>query len=99
MSHPTSSSLFFFEQGTPVLIRDKDGEKKGREERIGRKTFGIGSLFCSFPSVAFPAQHLAVLDDGAAAVAPRGDVVALHELQVELLAAEGTDVVLLFPNG
>ena len=52
-----------------------------------------------FSSVTFPAQHLAVLDDGAAAVAPGGDVVALHELDVELLAPDGTNVVLLLPHG
>ena len=55
-------------------------------------------LFTSFSPVTLTAQHLAVLDDRAASVAPGGDVVALHELEVELLAADGADVVLLLPH-
>ncbi len=35
-------------------------------------------LFSAFPAVAVAAQHLAVLGDGATAVAPRRDVVGLH---------------------
>ena len=57
----------------------------------------IQSLFRSFSPITLPTQHLAVLDDGATAIAPRGNMVALHELEVECLAAERTDVVLTFP--
>ena len=54
-------------------------------------------LLCSLSSIAFPAQHLAVLDDGSTTFTPRGDMVTFHEFEVELLAAEGADVVLPLP--
>ena len=56
------------------------------------------SLLASFSPVAIAAEHLAVLYDSPPTVAPRGDVVALHELHVKLLATEGADVVLSFPD-
>jgi len=42
---------------------------------------------------------LAVFDDGAAVVVPWRDVVALHELQVELLATDFAAMPLLLPHG
>ena len=45
-------------------------------------------------AVAVAAEHLAVGGDGAAAIAPRGDVVGFHFVQLEVRAAEGTDTVL-----
>lgn len=50
-----------------------------------------------FATVAFPAKHLAILRNGSAPFAPRSDVVALHKLEVKLLAANRTDVTLPLP--
>ncbi len=60
---------------------------------------GVVKLLRSLPSIALAAKHLAVLNDCSAVVAPRCDVVALHELEVELLAADGAAVPLLLPYG
>ena len=51
-------------------------------------------LLRAFAAVAVAAEHLAVVGDGAAAVAPRRDVVGLHLRKLEMRAAEGTDTVL-----
>ena len=62
----------------------------------------LNYFFYSFrplPPVTLPAEHLAVLYDRASTITPGGDVVALHELQVKLLATMGADVVLLLPDG
>ena len=54
-------------------------------------------LFCSFSPVTLSAKHLAVFDDCAATLAPGGDVVALHEFVIELIAAQFATMPLLFP--
>ena len=46
-------------------------------------------------AVALSAQHLAVINYCATAFAPRGDVVALHKLDVKLLAAQLAAMLLL----
>ena len=51
--------------------------------------------FSALVAVAVAAKHLAVLLDGAAAVAPGRDVVALHQLKVQLAAAQFATVPLL----
>ena len=63
-----------------------------------RETFTPSSLR-SFSSVAFSAEHLAVVLCGTPAVAPRRDVVALHEIEIKLFLAERADVFLSFPHG
>lgn len=57
------------------------------------------TLLRPLPPIALAAEHLAVLGDGAAALAPRRDVVALHKPQDELLAAYLAAVSLLLPHG
>ena len=42
----------------------------------GKPTFG--SLFPTLPSITFLAEHLTVVGNGTAAIAPRRDVVGLH---------------------
>ena len=59
----------------------------------------VAKLFRALAAVTLPTEHLAVLNNSAAMFAPRLDVVALHELEVELLAAKGAFVFLLFPYG
>lgn len=54
-------------------------------------------LFCSLSSVTFPAQHLTVLNDCSSSFTPRSDMVTLHKFEIELLATDGADVVLLLP--
>lgn len=53
----------------------------------------------AFVAVAVAAKHLAVLLDGAAAVAPGRDVVALHQLEVQLAPTLLAAVSLLLPHG
>ena len=59
---------------------------------------GGGSVGGLVP-VAVAAEHLAVLFDRAAALAPRHDVVGLHELEVVRPSAEGAKAALFFENG
>ena len=54
--------------------------------------------FGSFAAIAFAAKHLTVFDDGASAVAPRGDMVALHKGDVEGFVAEWADMILSLPH-
>ena len=48
----------------------------------------------TLPPITFPAQHLAILGDGAATLFPWGDVVGLHLLYVEMLATDFADALL-----
>lgn len=57
----------------------------------------MAHLFSSFSTVALAAEHLTVLDDRASTIAPRGDVIALHELKVELPATRLAEMILLLP--
>ena len=59
-------------------------------------SFAITVLFCTFSSVTLPTQHLTVFCRGHAAVLPGCDVVGLHFLQLEVLAAVGADAPLPF---
>ncbi len=52
---------------------------------------------CSLPSITIAAEHLAVLSDRTPTITPGSDVVALHELHVELPAAKGAAVLLPLP--
>ena len=54
------------------------------------------SLLRSFAAVAVATKHLAVGGNCAAAVAPGGDVVGLHLVQLKVRAAERADTVLPF---
>lgn len=56
-------------------------------------------LFTSLSSVAFPAKHLTILNLRSSTITPRRNMVALHELVVEIFATNGTLMVLLFPYG
>ena len=51
-------------------------------------------LLRALAAVAVAAEHLAVGGDGAAAVAPRRDVVGLHLGELEVRAAERADAML-----
>ena len=52
--------------------------------------------FC--PIMRF-AQHLAILNRSLSTFAPSSNMVALHEFEVKLLATDGANVILFFPNG
>lgn len=56
------------------------------------------NLFAPFSPVAFPAKHLAVLNDRSPTFTPRSDVVTFHEFIVKLLATNRADMLLLFPH-
>lgn len=51
-------------------------------------------LFSAFPSVALPAQHLAVVGNSTSSVVPWRDVVGLHLRELEALSAVGADAAL-----
>ena len=56
----------------------------------------ITVFFCTFSSVTLHTRHLTVFCRGHAAVLPGCDVVGLHFLQLEVLAAVGANVTLSF---
>ena len=59
----------------------------------------IGNVVTLFPclaAVVFFAEHLAVFGFGLATLMPEGDVVGLHLVYLEVLAADGTDPLLAF---
>ena len=50
----------------------------------------------TLPPIALPAQHLAIIGNGATALFPWGDVVGLHLLYVEMFATDSADALLTF---
>ena len=56
------------------------------------------NLFRTFSAVALFTEHLTVFYDCTAAVAPRRDMVAFHELVIKFLSAMRTDMLLLLPD-
>ena len=61
--------------------------------------FLLRPLLTSLSAVTVPTKHLAILNLRSSTVTPRRNMVALHELIIELFAANGALMVLLFPYG
>ena len=78
-----------FSEKAPALS-GKSGcaAERGRRRSLGR-----------LAAVALAAEHLAVFFHGAPAPGPGHNVVGLHELIVETLAAEGAKSLLALPDG
>lgn len=59
------------------------------EGKRSRFSYSKSCLFTTLPSIAVSAQHLAVAGNRASAFHPRGNMVSLHDFDIEGFAADG----------